>query len=187
MKWESCTLLVLGIWRTGCLKVHLRLSVWERNWSKSSSVCQFCNTILSMLHTQVIQLQKQLDIRFFSTCYYTQPEVDTLTRRNRLVMNCYSFLGHKYSFFNAIVSRLITLKILKSQNVLDLLVPESPPGLRLRSQAAKTIASQSLFLLIKLNLLPKNGHRLTCLDKYLYKDIWQVKITEIAKVCWWQV
>ena len=50
-------------------------------------------------------------------------------------------------FVNVTVSRLIALK--------------SPPGLCLRLQTAKTIALQSLFPLIKLNLL----HRLKCLDK----------------------
>ena len=50
-------------------------------------------------------------------------------------------------FVNVTVSRLIALK--------------SPAGLCLRLQTAKTIALQSLFPLIKLNLL----HRLKCLDK----------------------
>ena len=73
-------------------------------------------------------------------------------------MNWYIFTDHEYNFFNAIVRRLIALKILKSQNYLDLLTPE---------KAAKTIALQSLFSLIKLNLLPKNGEKLKFLDKSL--------------------
>ena len=36
-------------------------------------------------------------------------------RKNRLVMTSYSFLGHEYCFFNAIVSGLIALNTLKSQ------------------------------------------------------------------------
>ena len=55
--------------------------------------------ILSTLRMQIIQLRRQLDMRLFSRCYYTQPEVDILARRNRLDMNCYSFLGQEYSFF----------------------------------------------------------------------------------------
>ena len=85
--------------------------------------------ISSMLCMQVDQLQRQLNVTFSTWYYYTQPEVDILTRRNRFVINWYSFLGHEYSIFNAIVSRLITLKILKRQNYLDLLTPESPPRL----------------------------------------------------------
>ena len=53
-------------------------------------------------------------------------------------MNWYSLLGQEYSFFNVIVSCLITLKILKSQNILR---PETPP----RFQPAITIALQSFF------------------------------------------
>ena len=56
------------------------------------------------------------------------------------------------AFFNAIVSRLIALKILKSQNYVDLLTPENRTGL------SKTL---------KLNLLPKNGLKLKRLDKSL--------------------
>ena len=54
-------------------------------------------------------------MKLFSMCYYNQPEVDILARRNRLDMNCYSFLDQEYSFFNVIVSCLIALKILKSE------------------------------------------------------------------------
>ena len=54
-------------------------------------------------------------------------------------------------------------------------MPESPPGLCLRSQDAKTITLQSLFSLIKLNLLSKNGHRLKCLDKSLERKIILIK------------
>ena len=32
--------------------------------------------------------------------------------KKRVVMNWYSFLGHEYSFFNAIVSRLIALTLI---------------------------------------------------------------------------
>ena len=49
--------------------------------------------ILSTLRMQIIQLRRQLDMRLFSRCYYTQPEVDILARRNRLDMN------QEYSFF----------------------------------------------------------------------------------------
>ena len=59
-------------------------------------------------------------------------------------MNWYSFLGHEYSFFSAIISCLITLKIFY-QKFLELLSPESPPGLCPRLQVAKIIALQSLF------------------------------------------
>ena len=85
--------------------------------------------ISSTLCTQVDQPQQQLNLTFFSTWHYTQPKIDILTRRNRFVISWYSFLGHEYSIFNAIVSRLITLKILKRQNYLDLLTSESPPRL----------------------------------------------------------
>ena len=64
-------------------------------------------------------------------------------------------------FVNIIVSRLMALKTFNSQNILDLLAPENPPELCLRLQTAKTITLQSLFPLIKLNLL----HSLKCLDK----------------------
>ena len=77
-------------------------------------------------------------------------------------MNCYSFLGHDYSLFNVIVSHLIALKILKSQNSLKT-HQESASDPKLQ----KTIALQSLFSLIRLNLLSKNGHRLKCLGKSL--------------------
>ena len=60
-------------------------------------------------------------------------------------MNCYSFLGHEYSFLNAIVSGLIALKILKNQNCLDLLALKSRTGLCFRSQVAKTITLRSFF------------------------------------------
>ena len=123
--------------------------------------------ISNTLPRQDDKLRRQLDVRFFSMWYYTQREVDILTRRNRLVMNWYSFLGHEYSFFNAIVSHLFTLKILKRHTFLGFLPPESPPGLCPRPQAVKAIALQSLFSLIKLNLLPKNRHKLKCLDKSL--------------------
>ena len=51
-----------------------------------------------------------------------------VTRRNWLVMNWYSFLCHEYGFFklSAILSHLIALEILKSQNILHLLPPEIP-------------------------------------------------------------
>ena len=76
-------------------------------------------------------------------------------------MNCYSFIGHEYSFFNAIVSRLIALNILKSQNYLDLLAAEYPPGV---------LQSQSLcnhFFPYKTQSSSKTEHRLKCLDKSL--------------------
>ena len=73
--------------------------------------------------------------------------------------------------FNAIVRHLISLKILKIQKFLDLLAPESLPGLCLRSQTKKTITLQSLFSHMKLNLLPKNVHRLKCLDKFLLRHL----------------
>ena len=47
--------------------------------------------------------------------------------------------------FNAIVSRLIALKTLKSQNVHGCYTPESSPGLCTRPQAAITIALQLYF------------------------------------------
>ena len=52
--------------------------------------------------------------------HYTRSEAGTLTKNKRMVMNWYSFLRHEYSFFNATVSRLITLKTLKSQKKLGL-------------------------------------------------------------------
>ena len=52
-----------------------------------------------------------LDVKFFPT----QPEVGILARKIRLVMNWYRFLGQECSFFNAIISYLITLKALKSK------------------------------------------------------------------------
>ena len=55
-----------------------------------------------------------------------------------------SFLGQEYSFSMSLLSCLITLKILKSQK---LLYPETPQRLYSRSQAAITIALQSLFAL----------------------------------------
>ena len=72
---------------------------------------------------------------------------------------------------NAIVRPLIALKILKSQTFLDLLAPESPPGVCRRSQTTKTITLQSLFSHRKLDLLPKNVHRLKCLDKFLLRHL----------------
>ena len=65
-------------------------------------------------------------------------------------------------FFNAIASSLIALKILKSQIFLDSLAPESPPGLCLRSSDCC-----HFFSLIKLNLLPEDGHKVKCLDQSL--------------------
>ena len=68
-----------------------------------------CNTV-----TPVDQLQRQMGVRFISTWYYTRPGVGILARKNSLVMNWYSFLGHEYSFFNAIGGPLIALKTSKS-------------------------------------------------------------------------
>ena len=79
--------------------------------------------ISSTLLTQVEKLRRQVNVRFFCTWYYTQPEVDILIRRNRLVCNN--------------------------------------------------------FFLIKLNLLPKNGHKSKCLDKSLCKlkePYWELRI-----------
>ena len=73
--------------------------------------------------------------------------------------------------FNAIVRPIIALKILKSLEFLDLLAPESPPGVCLRSQTTKAITLQSLFSNMKLNLLPKNEHRLRCFDKFLLRHL----------------
>ena len=53
----------------------------------------------------------------FSTWYYTQPGVGILVRKNSLVMNWYIFLGHEYSFSNAIGRCLIALRMSKSQNI----------------------------------------------------------------------
>ena len=113
-------LLVLEIWHTDLFESSLmrkcfRAITYVNKFKRQQSMSVF-NTTSSMLCMQVVQLPRQLDMRFFSTCYYTQPEVDILTRRNRLVVKCYSFLGHEYSFFYAIVSCLIAFKILKSQN-----------------------------------------------------------------------
>ena len=58
-----------------------------------------------------LQRQLQLGVRFFSMWYYTWSEVVILTKK-RVVMNWYSFLGHEYSFFNAISSRLIALTLI---------------------------------------------------------------------------
>ena len=58
-----------------------------------------------------LQRQLQLGVRFFSMWYYTWSEVVILTKK-RVVMNWYSFLGHEYSFFNAIASRLIALTLI---------------------------------------------------------------------------
>ena len=79
--------------------------------------------------------------------HYTRSEAGTLTKNKRMVMNWYSFLRHEYSFFNATVSRLITLKTLKSQKKIRSWPPESPPGLCPRPQAAKAIVLQTLFTL----------------------------------------
>ena len=76
--------------------------------------------ISSKWRTQVDQLRRQLSLRFFTMRYYTLPEVGTLTRKKRLVMNWYSSLGHGYIFFNVIVSRLVALMTLKSQKCLSL-------------------------------------------------------------------
>ena len=47
---------------------------------------------------------------------YLARGVDKLARKNKLVINWYSFLGQEYSCFNVIVSRLVTLMILKAKN-----------------------------------------------------------------------
>ena len=98
----------------------------------------------------VNQLPRQLGLRFFFTWYYTQSEADMLIKK-RVVMNWCSFLSYEYSFFNATVSQLITLKTLKSENKNIL---ERPPELCPSPQAAKTMAFQTLSL-TKLNILPK--------------------------------
>ena len=51
-------------------------------------------------------------------------------------MTCYSFLGHKYNIFKAILSRLITLKTLKNQKVFGAFPTESLVGLCFKPKAA---------------------------------------------------
>ena len=63
----------------------------------------------------VDQLQRQLDVRLILNEYYSWLEVDLLAWEKEVVYKRFSFLGHKYSFFNAIICYLITLKTLKSQ------------------------------------------------------------------------
>ena len=53
---------------------------------------------------------KATGLRFFFTWHYTHSEADILIKK-RVVMNWCSFLSYEYSFFNATVSQLITLKI----------------------------------------------------------------------------
>ena len=81
-------------------------------------------------------------VRLFSMWYYSWPGIGVFARKNRLVMNWYSFLDHQY---NVIRSCLIALKTLKSQKNLVLCPPELPPGLCPRPQSAKMISLQSLF------------------------------------------
>ena len=64
-------------------------------------------------------------------------------------MNWYSFLGHEYSFFNACLCPFKRLKDIEKAKQFGPLPSESPPGLCPRSQAAKTIALQTLFPLQK--------------------------------------
>ena len=63
----------------------------------------------------VDQLQRQLDVRLILNEYYSWLEVDLLAWEKEVVYKRFSFLGHKYSFFNAIICYLITLKTLKRQ------------------------------------------------------------------------
>ena len=122
--------------------------------------------ILSTLCTQIIQLGRQLGMKLFSTCYYNQPEVDILARRNRLDMNCYSFLDQEYSFLNVIVSCLIALKILKSEFFLTFWPLKAHHGSTSDPKLQKQLLAITFFP-YRLNLLQKNGHRLKCLDKSL--------------------
>ena len=111
-------------------------------WCVPPCECNIPKVDLSV--TPVNQLKRQLGVRLFYRWYYTWPGVGILARKSRLVRNWYSFLGHEYNFFNAIVYRLIALKTLNSQ----ILGPsfETPQGFCHRPQAAITIASQLLFL-----------------------------------------
>ena len=77
-------------------------------------------------------------------------------------MNCYSFLGHEYSFVNTIVSCLTTLKRLKSQKKIGPLMPESPSGLSQRCLAAKAIFLQTLAFLTQLD------HEIVCLQNAFF-------------------
>ena len=122
--------------------------------------------ISSKSRSQVDELLRQLVVRFFSTQHYTRPEVGILTRKNRLFMNCYSFLGHEYIFFNAIVSCLIALMTLKSQKCLSL-CPVKPTRALPQTPSCKNNHFAITFALIKLNLLPQNRHQLKCLGKSL--------------------
>ena len=95
-----------------------------------------------------------------------RPGVSLLARKNRLVMNWFSFLGQEYSFINPIVSCLITTETLKSQIIFGALNlrPNNSSALDpSRNYDCFAIA----FSFIKLNLLPQKGHYLKCLDKSL--------------------
>ena len=93
----------------------------------------------------VDQLRIQLDVRLFSTWHRTRPGVGILARKNRLVIHWYSFLGQEYSFFSAIVSCLMDVMTLKSQNDLWALPPDTAQRLFPRSQTAITIPLHLLF------------------------------------------
>ena len=80
-----------------------------------------CNIARVSLHNV-----RQLIVRFFFMWYYTRPGVGILSKKNRLIMNYHSFLSHKYSFFNAVVTFLIDLKTLKKFGALP---PETLIGL----------------------------------------------------------
>ena len=85
---------------------HKRLVIFFATSRKESTESKVSNKGRYLSITAVDQPRSQLDVRFFSTKYYIWPGVGVLARKSRLVMKGCSFLGHKYSFFNAIVSHL---------------------------------------------------------------------------------
>ena len=92
------------------------------------------------------QLQRQLGLRFLSVWYYTRRGGGILARKKSVC-----------KLFNH-------LKSIEKPNIFWLYLPESPPRLCPRPQAAKNDHFAITFSLIKPNL-SQCGHQLKCLDK----------------------
>ena len=120
--------------------------IWQTYMSLS-------NASLPTLKAIEFKILLNLDVKFLPTWQ----GVGILARKNRLVMNWYSFLGQEYGFFNLIVSCLFTLETLKSQISFWVLPLKPHKGSALdpsRNYDCFAIA----FSFTKLNLLPQNGH-----------------------------
>ena len=65
--------------------------------------------------TPVDQLRRQLCLRFYSMCYYMQPGVGKLTRKNGLTLNLHALSGYLVYFLNVILSHFYVFWTSKSQ------------------------------------------------------------------------